>query len=369
MKKLYYIERLASSYFDIAVIESLYKKANLLSNMAARVMHSTLPYNEQQNNIVALQSLLPGAKELFEYGVKACMDEIQFSRNGNAEDNVVMPFAMGNIEESLNNAIKIFSNDDLWDVAYGGKPWINITKNLLSLYKTIKNIEEAKKKKDWEQYEKQLKEMVIYMNIIDGISHNSGTLLDKMVDFELEEKLKDKSHFIREKNDYTEKLNTVMNAKELKNPRTVVNVVSPILRQSPDKFQPFKDSLWKVENIGENPVSTKDQLKLIGLKKNVSDVLKRVKRNIDDAKSLTDIVEKRSAMHLAGNALKIVSDVFQEAGFTKEAEEIFETVHFINETLLYKIHEEKNYKILDEKIHEALNKLDKIYNKINSMFV
>jgi hypothetical protein len=368
MKTVHYLEKLSTAYFNKAVSSYFFKQANLLTNMAARVMYSTLPYNEQMNNIVALQSLLPGAKELFNYGMKALMDEIQFAGDANAAEKVVWDYSNGKILESLTKAFKIFSNKNNWEDAYGGVAWANITKNLLELHKCIKNVENAKKKGDWDTYEKQLREMVVYMNVMDGITHNSGTLLDKMIDFELDEKLQNKSNFLIEKNIYTKEMEKILDAKELKNPKDVAKVVYPALKSAPERFQPFKDVLWKVENAGDNKLSTEQQLKLIRLKKETTDIIKRIKRNIDDAKSLNNLREKSSAMQLAARALNILSDVFRMSYFIDEANEM-KKVYIYVEKNFWRISEEDEDEITSLDIsNKSMKALEDMYNKIISMF-
>lgn len=362
MKNINNISKLSNAYLRL----SIYKQADLLGNMAARIMYSTLPYNEQQNNIVALQSLLPGAKELLNYGIRAAIEEIAFIEENPDEEHekCLNLINAGKIEEVLQELINLFSDTKKWEEFFGGENWKLIVKNLKLLYISIKNVEETKKNKNWEQYEKQLREMVVYMNVIDGISHNSGPFFEKIVNVELET-LPNKS---TDRYEYINKLERIMNAKELKNPSAVKNIVMPILRKSPDRLQPFKDVMWKIEDVGTEPESTEKQLKIISLKKDLESPLTYLKEDINAAKSRKSQMYQITSILSGIGMLRRIKQLFAFKNLESDAKEILNHYQY-----LFNATNDKNLNLNNPNISEVINKsiqeLEEIYNKINSFLI
>lgn len=246
---------------------NIIKTSKLLSNMAARIMWSAMPYDMQRDNTVALQSLLPGAKEMLLLGTKACVKEASYAYDSEKKIlEIKHALIQQNVELTLKLCQQLFSNKEAWSEGYGGQPWKKITDNLLHLYNAIKTVEKAKEESNWTKYVDELHNVVIYMNVLDGLSHNSGPLLGAMTDIELIEH----NHPNYDYNyNYRQQLKQLMDAKELKEPAHVVKFVEPYLRKTPEKLYPFKDMLSVYRSSAPVPeiIPIDDQLQLIDIKK------------------------------------------------------------------------------------------------------
>jgi hypothetical protein len=339
------------------------KQADLLTDMSQRILFSTLPYNEQQNNIIALQALIPGAKNLLRLGTKAAVAEIMHMENdrGKSYNECLKLFNVEKFSEVLDKMYNLFNNPSKWELFFGGEKWKNITKTLILLNNSLINIEQAKSEKDWEKYEKQLKEMVAYMNAIDGIAHNTGTLLETIIRYEAGESGRDFS----ELSNYTEQINNVMNAKELKNPNDVKKQVLPILRKDPVKLLPFKDTLSKIENI-PNDISVQEQLKLIVVKKRIKYVSDQFIKEITKAKALKNN-DLSLLISKCFTDLEVIGNIF--ATHLYEFKDIKYKIEALSEEIkLYK-RLFKTKQISHQNLHEIIDGLMEIYNKFQSLLI
>lgn len=248
---------------------NLTKHADLRSNMAKRIMFSLLShlvpagesarshYTKGVIDFKALKQMIPGAKELLNYGTRACLDE---ARTYAASPTSKTPNDLG--RQLLNQAKAAFENDQIpetlkilekmfleakWLPSFGGKPWATISSTLLKIYNQLKLAEEAKKNYDYELEADMLMEMVAYINVLDGLAHNTGSIMDKMLTLQQFEQLSDEpftAEQIQQNDEELAKINRMMDAKELKDPDDVLQEIMPTLEKS-DAPLTMKDWMHK----------------------------------------------------------------------------------------------------------------------------
>jgi hypothetical protein len=176
MNKYQKILKLASAYF---------KAANLKENMALRIFHALIPTLVQdihsQQEIEDIQKfmafdLIPGAKEILELGAKAVAYEFDISTNEQMKHEIQRAVEDGNYIHALRLAEDGFLSD--FRSSTGGKAWSNVSKHLLHLASLIKQVEASGSPSDAQK-------LSTYLDTIDQLAHNTGTLMEKLVQREM----------------------------------------------------------------------------------------------------------------------------------------------------------------------------------------
>lgn len=306
--------------------EKLVKIADLHSNMAKRIMFSLLnhltPQGESASRMyltkgvtdyTALKQMIPGAKELIEYGTKACLEEASYAKEGmlipheNPEGIAVFKEAKShyeqkNINETLKLLYKLFS-EFKWERQMGGAAWAKISATLLEIYKAIVAAEQAKKNYEYEKEAEELMNMVTYVNVLDGLAHNTGTLMEKMLQIENTKTTGDEYADISEK---FQQANRLMDSKELKDPDDVLQEIMPSLEKS-DAPLTMKDWIHAARQKRHDYKGTveqrNDQVEKIQLKKRLLQSFHQ--HSLEESKNLI-----RSWANIADNVLvnKITSN-------------------------------------------------------------
>lgn len=177
------------------------KEANLQLNMAKRIFFSLLSHlvpEGQESQIAltkgiidykALRHMKVGARELVEYGLEACVNEgmhwdyINDSNKGKILYNQAKSnFEAGNYKETINALIELYSLD--WKEGYGGNSWKKIVETIDKILELLNLADQYKKSFEDEKEVEALSNMVAYVNVLDGLAHNTGTIMDKMINLE-----------------------------------------------------------------------------------------------------------------------------------------------------------------------------------------
>lgn len=210
------------------------KQAELKSNMAKRIMFSLLPHLAPQSQVYttqgmvdfnALKQMIPGAKELLKYGTLACLDELIFSFSGH---DVTVKWAKkqkNNIDQldypkTLKVIIDLFRRGT-WVPSAGGPTWLKIAETLLAIQTSLDTYQDAKKNAGYQAQATALMEMTSYMNVLDGLVHNTGKIMERMINYERPSDP-----------EYRKEIDRLMDSKELKDPEDVLQEILPALEQS-----------------------------------------------------------------------------------------------------------------------------------------
>lgn len=287
------------------------KKANLEQDMAKRIMLSIMPSvmnsTERVSTLAdpefwgvdynALRSASLGAKDLLKYGTAICVDEVKYygkplkdiinqTFNQNKKEKLSSLLAettakineardlehLKRYTEALRVCVECFQDDEernldtedgplrlsLWDMAYGGESWARIARNLHEIGIRWGELEKIKrgefKPEDKLKREVQLmKELIVLMNVFDGLAHNTGSVMPKLIEKEVhmggvqlpwdgrsqDDKIKE----------YQNTIVRLMDSKELDNPLEVYKEVEHIMSSAPYKGI-FRD--W-IERLMRHP--------------------------------------------------------------------------------------------------------------------
>lgn len=274
----------------------LTKQADLINNMAKRIMFSLLPTLITQNretvmsvtngivDYKALESLVPGAKELLHYGLLAIKDEL---------GQELSYLTIDPIDNFLNQAVAIFGAEDFWQDRFGGKAWQTISKTFLDLHHLLVKIEEAKKQMKDHSYYQLLMQMVAEMNIIDGLAHNTDSLMTKIINIDSKNNISEEKKINREN-----KIKRLMHSKQLEDSDDVLAEVLPYLEESGD-YASFNDWISKAKRKKYLFKSQEERDKFIfeiENKKNIMELInqidfKKMKKEALDIINLSDYEE------------------------------------------------------------------------------
>ena len=176
--------------FKFANLYSLFTTADLKTNMAIRILHTLIPIlvadtatlSEQQDLSGFLaQDLIPGAKEVYKYGAAAIAKEFDFCYNDIKRAAVQTAINKGNLEQGINWAIEWFDTDFGDSGSIGGKNWVIFAQTLKKINEQIKIVERTGGKLE-------AMKLSSYLNVLDSLSHNSGSFMEKFVEEESNEK-------------------------------------------------------------------------------------------------------------------------------------------------------------------------------------
>lgn len=312
----------------------LTRNASVRGNMAKRIMFSLLQHLVPQGESArvalthgvvddkALRQMIPGAKELLEYGTAAAIEEARhydmkvevdrreesFSPPDNTEyQKLLSIYNSGNIHNTLVGLCNLFAKPD-WVPGYGGEKWLEIAKTLLNIDNSILAAEVAKKSYDWEGSSKHLMKMTMYVNILDGLAHNTGDIMQKILDHEsqktylhpegsknnLDGSLDKEDHehhkqYLEKRQIFEEyrKALKLMDAKELSDPDDVLQEIMPTLENESDAALTMKDWMTparqRYQTYQGNEIEREKKMQLIRLKKHYLIDIDDLK---DDAKKI-----------------------------------------------------------------------------------
>lgn len=341
----------------ISTLCNFYKQATIETDMAKRIMLSVIPslmsktemHHSGGFDYKALKSAAAGAKDLIKYGAKACVGEMEFFGEGLGENyssilhgyvkdikEEDIPKVMeirkkfnsiektkeeakrlvrdGKYKECLQLCVKSFNDTDYWQSSYGGIAWGKIADTLLKmeekreLLRLIKeeSVNQPDPKTDYLQMEVEtLKEIIVLMNVFDGLAHNTGSIMPKVVSEEVKDLNKGSSSYGGGDDDdyyntqidetkYQNKIKRLMDVKEIDNPFTVYKEVQKVIEQPENKHM-FGDWSTKIVNHPEfaSAKSLKEmqnELRIIKLRKELKEYLSKFDTLFDKLNTVKDSI-------------------------------------------------------------------------------
>jgi hypothetical protein len=219
-------------------------------------------------------------------------------------------------------------------MSFGGSQWLAITKTLLHIQIQLEKAEQKRKEGDHEAYYTELMEMTSHINVLDGLTHNTGGLMDKLLDLEHEKQYPDyyrdrsvedsdeTERMMEDKRKSFEAFRRLMDSKELENHEDVLQEIMPILEKT-DAPLTMKDWIGRARRINyTGDVEKREkELRAISRKKEMLGELSyaaHTKREID-----------KLALKADNQILRWFSD------HLKELQEFSITLHNIGERLTW----------------------------------
>ncbi len=261
-----------SLYFENLL---LIKKADLTSDMATRIMHSLVPYTvehpDEARNIqthLTDKHLLSVAERYVERGLSICYEELAHLNNQKTRNDIFNELSKKNYIRILEIFTNSFSSNE-WDPEFGGKKWAGFSNGLLELMKSINSFKEAKLNKDYEKMSEDAGMISAKMNILDGMTHNTGSFLAKMLT--QENPNFDKNEHLKQMQTIT----TIMDAKQLSNKEDVVPFIKPYLINNPENYL-YREYFNNINRSSKpNLERTKQEIAAIRARKKLIDYVDR----------------------------------------------------------------------------------------------
>lgn len=251
--------------------DMLISQGSVRGNLAKRIFFSLLqhlvPENEKAilhltEGVVdyqAMKQIIPGAKEMIRYGTAACVKETYHWDDSTVTEQIEILYQSGNIEKTLRALIDLFSKK--WRLGFGGTAWKQIAETLLQIHLQLEGFQHSKDEKTKINH---LKQITISINVLDGLAHNFGSILDKIIQ---EEK--------KEFSSSNQEVDRLMNAKQLKDPNEVLQEILPILERETDAPLTMKDWMSRARQQIKytDPADRERKMEKIKVKKKLSQQL------------------------------------------------------------------------------------------------
>lgn len=158
-----------------------------------------------------------------------------------------------------------------------------------------------------------MKDIVILMNVFDGLAHNTASVMPKVIQEEINEWSKSNpnltQHHLTEK--YQKNVKTLMDSKEIDDPMTVYKEIQGII-ESPENKHIYKDWITKIRNAPDYhqaPLmkNKKKEVALIQTRKIVKEHMLYVENALSDLAELKDkLINTHDSTPQAKEARKIV---------------------------------------------------------------
>lgn len=270
--------------------------AAIKTNLAKRIMFSLLPKLLESGAQVqsyhtggaidykTLKQMLPIAKELLHYSLQAAEDEATKWYQPNDDQPDAESLLTGKSDpEKLQILSRLFRHTDNWADQFGGEAWGKITDILIKVQHHISEAEKnARNYDEPEKFYQELMQVVAYMNVIDGLAHNTGSIMDKLITLE---SIENPELYGGEIPTDISDIERMMDAKELNNEQDVLAEIYPTLEQS-DAPLVMKDWMSKARqqrhefNTPEAIKRRETQLQAIRNKKIRTEELETRKKNL-----------------------------------------------------------------------------------------
>lgn len=276
--------------------------ASIKSNMAKRIFFGLLSHLAPNESAMihltkgvvdynALRQLVSGAKELLKYGIKACVEENEHNERDTKEEfaRIRSLYETNQYSECL-KALAASFKKDIPGSGFGDVLWAKIAETLLQINESLIAAQNARKDGDWDKEVDSLKDMSIFMNVLDGLAHNSGMFMDKVLDIEDIENPRDWDEEDLDKEveralEHKRQVKRLMDLKELRDPHQTLQELLPILEKETDAPLTMKDWVQRARrNVPRtDPAEIEQKLKRIRKKKELMARLN--KHHLDQSKS------------------------------------------------------------------------------------
>lgn len=247
--------------------------------MSQRIMYSILPHLAEPGQVAstegvvdysALKAAVAGRKNLIKYGVRAIIDELRHANDAEKSKSLAQKFTeMGKYELAMDIAVDSFGNDNMWLAGFGGRAWEQIAKTLrqiIRLDQTLSTIQSNPIKHQADEVQ-IMRDLIVQMNVFDGLSHNSAEVMNNLVGNETPPNYKGGRGDDFKKNH--NHLRRLMDSKELESPAEVFKMIEPTLKGSGDNIR-FKDWISRMHRSPDyrrRDTATAKKLYLIHMRK------------------------------------------------------------------------------------------------------
>ena len=264
-----------AKYFEKLAIQ---KTAGVTSDMAIRIMHSLIP-TATQNPMDATEKqiqltnthLLGVAERYISRGAKIIQEEMRYSRGSSTYSPDIKKYMeSSNFIDVIRLGFKCFADPKQWSIDFGGEKWKNFAEKLVMLDQFVNNFKEARDNKNENGMIKYSGLISAYMNILDGMAHNTGSFLDKMISHETGDVVDvTGGEFLKLLEDKKREAITMMDIKELKNSEDVLPFLKQHMHDNPESYL-YRSMFNTLQRRNRpNEERTQEELKQIRKRKSI----------------------------------------------------------------------------------------------------
>jgi hypothetical protein len=291
-------------------------EASLRSDMAKRIMFSILPSLTDETHVYqtggvvdykALAAAIEGRHDIIRYASRACVRELEYYHGSLRE---LLPKAREALQKKdyetcLDACIKGFLDNKGWDISFGGEPWKKIAttaKNLYILDEKLMELRTRPKPPEdfYEQEAKIMKDIVIQLNIFDGLAHNTASIMNNMAYEEAQETGDPNGSY---KN--LEDIKKLMDAKEIQDPTTVFKMIEKELINSGDihRYKDWTDKLRTQKSYKEEDPNLSREQFLIRLRKELISTRVQVQSRMEKLEEIKNTIPSLTDLNAIRNEI------------------------------------------------------------------
>jgi len=290
------ILKLAKAYeHHIKIAKGLTKKASITSDLAVRIMHSLVPKATEHpmeaqfaQTHLAQKHLLGVAERYMERAAKIIQEELVHCQNPAAYKRATVALKAKNYLSVARIGAQEFAHDN-WEEGFGGKRWRQFSEQLANLGYAIKSFKDTIKGGGDEKSKREAAGMItVYMNVLDGLTHNTGSFLDKMIRNESQEAAEatgksSEDIYMNKKQEAFE----MMDVKQLNNSDNVLPFIKKYMYGNPDGYlyreyysKLLRDAKPNMENARQQLAEIRKKKGLInGLDRSLDNIINKMERD------------------------------------------------------------------------------------------
>jgi hypothetical protein len=252
------------------------KRSDIASDLATRIMHSLVPTgrhpdeDKQKMTFLVATHLIGVAERYLDSAIKIILDELKYSNNQKIAAIGNSKYPKEQYLNILNLSIKSFMDPTQWEIRFGGKKWAAFSERVIDLYHAINKFKKAKQENNSKVMNEQSGLISAYLNILDGMSHNSDSFLNRIINQELAEETEgnynDDVYELANKKE--QEIIDLMDIKELRNKHDVINHIKNKIYNNPESYL-YREHLRDIYNPKErsSPENVKQEMEIIRQKK------------------------------------------------------------------------------------------------------
>ena len=252
------------------------KRSDVASDLATRIMHSLVPTSghpeEDRQKLTHLVSvhLIGVAERYIDNAIKIILDELRYSSNTEISGIGYAEFPKERYLDILNLSIESFMDPNQWEIKFGGKKWAVFSQRVIDLYNSINKFKKAKETNNVKIMNEQSGMISVYLNVLDGMSHNSDSFLNRIINQEIAEETMGKyDNETYELSKQKEKeIIDLMDSKELHNKQDVIPFIRKKIYDNPESYL-YREHLRNIYMPQEksNPEQLQKEMEIIREKK------------------------------------------------------------------------------------------------------
>jgi hypothetical protein len=347
-------------------------EASVRSDMAKRIMHSILPSVADPAQVTttkgvvdykSLAAAAEGRHDIIKQGTFACIEELSSYKHRDYDNDDVyfkaLNFAKsGDYWSAIIICINAFADNTGWMKGWGGEAWKKIAQTISKIIQLDAHLNKLRKNRTHPDFVDNeidtLNDIVIYLNVFDGLAHNNGSIMGKLI---AEEKKESEAKGFAY-DDLAEEIavKRLMDAKELENPVHVFKEIENTLKGTGDIYR-WKDWTGKLTRQPDYRIDTDTHsvnMIRISFHKEIMEYIKKIS---------LDLSKLEVALNSGAEAVALDNKV----AVSRLMGEIMSTLYMIEQDAMYAYEKEEHSDAIKKFFYEVYELIDNSYSKLDEL--